>query len=163
MKQRLSKVEASQELGVSISTIDRMIRRGDLQIEREGTKSNDRVWVILEGEEAAEAGEEAAEAGDGASASASVPAAAGADDRDATELREQLKELQGQVKHLEELAAYRAELLKEGEFRFHALLQELSSSHRTSEALTRALPEPPQPAQEVPRKRWWWPFRRDAR
>ena len=48
MKQRLSKVEASQELGVSISTIDRMIRRGDLQIEREGTKSNDRVWVILE-------------------------------------------------------------------------------------------------------------------
>ena len=68
MKQRLSKVEASQELGVSISTIDRMIRRGDLQIEREGTKSNDRVWVILEGEEAAEAG-------DGASASASGPAA----------------------------------------------------------------------------------------
>ena len=91
MKQRLSKVEASQELGVSISTIDRMIRRGDLQIEREGTKSNDRVWVILEGEEAAEAG-------DGASASASGPAAAGADDRDATELREQVKELQGQVK-----------------------------------------------------------------
>ena len=140
MKQRLSKVEASQELGVSISTIDRMIRRGDLQIEREGTKSNDRVWVILEGEEAAEAG-----------------------DGDATELREQVKELQGQVKSQRELADYRGELLKEGELRFHALLQELSSSHRTSEALTRALPEPPQPAQEAPRKRWWWPFRRDAR
>ena len=149
MKQRLSKVEASQELGVSISTIDRMIRRGDLQIEREGTKSNDRVWVILEGEEAAEAG-------DGASASASGPAAAGADDGDATELREQ-------VKSQRELADYRGELLKEGELRFHALLQELSSSHRTLEALTRALPEPPQPAQEAPRKRWWWPFRRDAR
>ena len=149
MKQRLSKVEASQELGVSISTIDRMIRRGDLQIEREGTKSNDRVWVILEGEEAAESG-------DGASASASGPAAAGADDGDATELREQ-------VKSQRELADYRGELLKEGELRFHALLQELSSSHRTLEALTRALPEPPQPAQEVPRKRWWWPFRRDAR
>ena len=162
MKQRLSKVEASQELGVSISTIDRMIRRGDLQIERgdlqierEGTKSNDRVWVILEGEEAAEAG-------DGPSASASGPAAAGADDGDATELREQVKELQGQVKSQRELADYRGELLKEGELRFHALLQELSSSHRTSEALTRALPEPPQPAQEAPRKRWW-PFRRDAR
>ena len=72
-----------------------------------------------------------------------------ADDREVTVLRE--------------LAAYRAELLKEGELRFHALLQELSSSHRTSEALTRALPEPPQPAQEAPRKRWWWPVRRDAR
>ena len=79
------------------------------------------------------------------------------------ELREQVKELQGQVKSQRELADYRGELLKEGELRFHALLQELSSSHRTLEALTRALPEPPQPAQEVPRKRWWWPFRRDAR
>ena len=79
-----------------------------------------------------------------------------ADDREVTVLREQ-------VKHLEELAAYLTELLKEGELRFHALLQELSSSHRTLEALTRALPEPPQPAQEAPRKRWWWPFRRDAR
>ena len=140
MKQRLSKVEASQELGVSISTIDRMIRRGDLQIEREGTKSNDRVWVILEGEEAA-----------------------GADDRDVTELREQVKELQGQVKSQRELADYRGELLKEGELRFHALLQELSSSHRTNEALTRALPAPAAPPQPAPRKRWWWPFRRDAR
>ena len=159
MKQRLSKVEASQELGVSISTIDRMIRRGDLQIEREGTKSNDRVWVILEGEE----GEEAAEAGDGASASASGPADAGADDGDVTELREQVKELQGQVKSQRDLADYRGELLKEGELRFHALLHELSSSHRTIETLTRALPEPPQPAQEAPRQRSWWPFRRDAR
>ena len=156
MKQRLSKVEASQELGVSISTIDRMIRRGDLQIEREGTKSNDRVWVILEGEEAAEAG-------DGASAPAAAGPLAGADDRDVTELREQVKELQGQVKSQRELADYRGELLKEGELRFHALLQELSSSHRTIESLTRALPEPPQPAREAPRKRWWWPFRRDAR
>ena len=146
MKQRLSKVEASQELGVSISTIDRMIRRGDLQIEREGTKSNDRVWVILEGEEAAEAG-------DGASAPAAAGPLAGA------VLREQVKHLKSQ----RELADYRGELLKEGELRFHALLQELSSSHRTSEALTRALPEPPQPAREAPRKRWWWPFRRDAR
>ena len=154
MKQRLSKVEASQVLGVSLSTIDRMIRRGDLQIEREGSKSNDRVWVVLEREEAAEAG-------DGAVA----PAPAGADDRDVTTLQEQVMELQGQVRELQgqvqserELADYRGELLKEGELRFHALLQELSSSHRTVETLTKALPAAGEPEEAPPQRRRWWPF-----
>ena len=36
MQQRLSKLEAAQRLGVSPSTLDRMIRRGELEIEREG-------------------------------------------------------------------------------------------------------------------------------
>ena len=36
MQQRLSKLEAAERLGVSPSTLDRMIRRGELEIEREG-------------------------------------------------------------------------------------------------------------------------------
>ena len=36
MQQRLSKLEAAQRLGVSPSTLDRMIRPGELEIEREG-------------------------------------------------------------------------------------------------------------------------------
>ena len=36
MQQRLSKLEAAQRLGVSPSNLDRMIRRGELEIEREG-------------------------------------------------------------------------------------------------------------------------------
>ena len=146
MKRRLSKIEASQELGVSLSTIDRMIRREDLQIEREGTKSNDRVWVVLEDEGAA-------------------PADDGAGDEEVKRLQEQVrglqeqvKELQGQVKGQQELADYRGELLKEGELRFHAVLQELSSSHRTVETLTKALPAAGEPEEARPRRRRWWPF-----
>jgi hypothetical protein len=73
-----------------------------------------------------------------------------ADDREVAVLREQ-------VKHLEELAAYRAELLKESELRFHELM---ASSQKTIEALTRALPEPP-PPRERKKRTWWWPFRGD--
>ena len=35
MQQRLSKLEAAQRLGVSPSTLDRMIRRGDVAATRE--------------------------------------------------------------------------------------------------------------------------------
>ena len=147
--QRLSKRAAADTLGISLSTLHRRIQRGELETEREGAAANDKVWVLVDVADDSPGdivGEQTAMAVD------IPPMPSGmADDREVTVLREQ-------VKHLEELAAYRAELLKEGELRFHALLQELSSSHRTSEALTRALPEPPQPA---PRKRWWWPFRRD--
>ena len=118
MKQRLSKVEASQELGVSISTIDRMIRRGNLQIEREGTKSNDRVWVILEGEEAAEAG-------DGHLPQQVAPQLLG----QMMGMRRSCGAGEGAAGAGEESTRagdYRGELLKEGELRFHALLQEFS-------------------------------------
>ena len=64
--------------------------------------------------------------------------------------------LQGQVQR--ELADYRGgELLKEEELRFHALLQELSSSHRTVETLSKALPAGPH---AEPARLRWWPFRR---
>ena len=158
MKRRLSKIEASQELGVSLSTIDRMIRREDLQIEREGTKSNDRVWVLMEDEGAAPAD-------DPAVSKAPAPADDGASDEEVKRLQEQVRDLQGQVKELQgqvkgqqELADYRGELLKEGELRFHAVLQELSSSHRTVETLTKALPAAGEPEEARPRRRRWWPF-----
>ena len=46
MQQRLSKLEAAQRLGVSPSTLDRMIRRGELEIEREGRGDRAKVWVL---------------------------------------------------------------------------------------------------------------------
>ena len=47
--------------------------------------------------------------------------------------------------------------VKEEELRFHALLQELSSSHRTVETLSKALPAGPH---AEPARLRWWPFRR---
>ena len=49
MQQRLSKLEAAQRLGVSPSTLDRMIRRGELEIEREGRGDRAKVWVLAPG------------------------------------------------------------------------------------------------------------------
>ena len=49
MQQRLSKLEAAQRLGVSPSTLDRMIRRGELEIEREGRGDRAKVWVLALG------------------------------------------------------------------------------------------------------------------
>ena len=41
----VSKVKAARELEVSISTLDRMIRKGEVEVRREGR----RVYVRLEG------------------------------------------------------------------------------------------------------------------
>ena len=47
MARRLTKMEAATRLDVSASTIDRMIRKGELQIEREPHGSRHRVWVVM--------------------------------------------------------------------------------------------------------------------
>ena len=49
MQQRLSKLEAAQRLVVSPSTLDRMIRRGELEVEREGRGDRAKVWVLAPG------------------------------------------------------------------------------------------------------------------
>ena len=43
----VSKAEAAEELEVSLSTLDRMIRRGDIEVAREGR----RVYVRMHGPE----------------------------------------------------------------------------------------------------------------
>ena len=143
--QRLSKRAAADTLGISLSTLHRRIQRGELETEREGSAANDKVWVLVDVADDSPGDIPSDIVGEQTAMAVDIPPKPSgmADDREVTVLREQ-------VKHLVELAAYRAELLKEGELRFHALLQEFSSSHRTIEALTRALPEPPQPAQEAP-------------
>ena len=131
MKQRLSKQQASEQLGVSLSTIDRMIRRKDLQVEHDRSNGHTRVWVLLDEEQVGLSGDTSPDVSDDKS-------------RDA-----ELEVLRERVRSAEQLAEYRAELLREGELRFHELLQ-------TVENLTRALPAAPVPKE----KRRWWPFRR---
>ena len=48
MTQRLTKLEAAARLDVSPSTIDRMIQRNELTIEKEPRGSRHKVWVLLE-------------------------------------------------------------------------------------------------------------------
>ena len=130
---RMSKQEAASALGVSTATIDRMIKRGDLDAEREthGEKGH-RVWVLLED---TPSGVEA-------------PVKAGVATGD--EPREVLLE---RVRSLEELVSYQRDLLRDADWRYQLLVENLG-----------ALPAPraeTAPANGNRSKRsWWWPFRR---
>ena len=120
MQQRLSKLEAAQRLGVSPSTLDRMIRRGELEIEREGRGDRAKVWVLAPGLSSDAPGGQPGDAGPSPEA--------------------ELAAAREQVRALQELADYRGKLLDEAEWRYRELLQELRRSQTMLEGLTRALP-----------------------
>ena len=135
MMTRLSRQDAAQRLQVSESTLDRMIRRGDLSVERDGPEGRQRVWILIDD-------------GEGDDIDHSKNGHFSPSD-------EELIRLRTQVQSLQELADYRGELLKESEWRYHALLEQLKQAQETSATLARALPSPaPDPA----RRRRWWPF-----
>lgn len=248
MTRRLTKLDAALALGVSPSTINRMIRRNELTIEKERRGSQYKVWVLLDddlavaggagqpamasngiaGSPGSDAGQPAGElhgkaappegAADRPTAipscapglpdgtavqpkaepngvGGSTEGAAGqpalerdgiagppedAADHSAVEPNGvagnaaldpagtqfdqaalvELATLRERVKNSEQLAEYRGELLKESELRFHALLQELSSSQRTVDNLTKMLPAGKE--EEGKKRRRWWQFGRKA-
>ena len=137
--QRLSKRAAADALGVSDRTLHRMIKRGELNTEREGPAANDRVWVLIDESKAKPQGPQA-QAGD---VPAVMPSAVTPEMPDLTDDR-RVELLTLQVQHLEELSAYRAQLLQEAELRYHELLQQFN----------RILPAPKE------KRRRWWPFGR---
>ena len=85
MQQRLSKLEAAQRLGVSPSTLDRMIRRG----------GRAKVWVLAPGLSSDAPGGQPVDAGPSPEA--------------------ELAAAREQVRALQELADYRGKLLDEAE------------------------------------------------
>ena len=157
MTQRVSKLDAARLLGVSPTTIDRRIQRGELQVEMEQRGTRFRTWVIL---------------GDDVSPWRSPdPPGERPSDRPDERSREQSGErppeqsavevrvLQERVHGLEELADYHRNQLKDADWRYQELVQSLQSSQRTVEALTRALPAPAPDTDTARRGRWWWPFK----
>ena len=155
MTQRVSKLDASRLLGVSPTTIDRRIQRGELQVEMEQRGTRFRTWVIL--------------ADDVSPGRSPDPPDERPDERPREQSGErppeqsavEVRVLQERVHSLEELADYHRQQLKDADWRYQELVQSLQSSQRTVEALTRALPAPG-PAQDpdtARQGRWWWPFK----
>ena len=146
MTRRMTKLEAAAILDVSASTIDRMIKRGELETETEPHGSRHKVWVLMDQRGRRD------QPGDGLLDRSDEPAVA---------------VLMQQVKGLEELVTYQREQLKDSDWRYQQLMEQLSASQKNVEALTRALPAPaldietPEKGQEVKRS-WWWPFRRQG-
>ena len=139
MMTRLSRQDAAQRLQVSESTLDRMIRRGDVPVEKDGAEGRQRVWVLFDDDDDDDDGDHVDHSKNGHSSSSD----------------EELTRLRTQVQSLQELADYRGELLKESEWRYHELLGHLKQAQDTAATLARALPAAsPDPGQ----RRRWWPF-----
>ena len=99
------------------STLDRMIRRGELEIEREGRGDRAKVWVLAPGLSSDAPGDQPVDAGPSPEA--------------------ELAAAREQVRALQELADYRGKLLDEAEWRYRELLEELRRSQAMQQGLTR--------------------------
>lgn len=145
MAQKLTKLEAAARFEVSQSTIDRMIQRGDLQVQKERHGNRHRIWVVLD---------ESREASTGVFDSS--PNESGHSPPERVDMSEtlELTVLRERVKNLEELVEHHRGLLKDSEWRYQQLLEQLSSNQRTVESLTRALPAGDNGTLSQ-RRRWW--------
>ena len=155
MTQRLTKMEAAAHLGVSASTIDRMIQRGELQIKTEPHGSRHRIWVVMDDAEVDESVNSSREGAEAAPNASGKTSDAGKSDRSERSDEVEVAVLKERVKSLEELADYHRELLRDSEWRYQQAMEQLSTSQRTVEGLTRALPGPEPETGGVPRRSWW--------
>ena len=140
MAQKLTKLEAAARLEVSQSTVDRMIRLGQLQVQKEPHGNQYRIWVLMDGSPLDMSSEESCGAtSDSSDISKDASRDSSPEQGDVSRILE-LTVLRERVKNLEELADYHRDLLKDSEWRYQQLLEQLSTSQRTLESLTRALP-----------------------
>ena len=156
MAQKLTKMEAAARLDVSQSTIDRMIQKGELQIEKEPHGSRHRIWVLMNGENADASADMSVDVSDNSSEDSHD---ASTDEMpDMADMSEaiELAVLRERVKNLEELANYHREQLRDSEWRYQQAMDQLGNSQRTVDTLTKALPAA-DPGIASQRRRWW-PF-----
>ena len=118
--QRVTRQEAATHLHVSEATVDRMIRRGDLPIEKEPQGSRYRVWVLLDEDTVTIPADNGVYPGD-ETADNSVDNADGSNYTGAPTVYsngDELKVLRDDNERLRELAGYRKQLLDDSEWRY---------------------------------------------
>ena len=138
---RVTKTEAMQELGVSLSTLDRMIRRGDVEVERERHGRRDRVYVMLDGDESDLVNDTVTTSNGSAGASAHGSSTSPAD----VSVDFDLANAQARVVSLEEMVTWYKDRLTMSDERYHELHLQL----------IRALPAPAAPPTEKNGRSWW--------
>ncbi len=138
---RVTRKEAAARLNISKSTLDRMIKRGELTTETEQHGHRHTVWILMD---------------DATEDISDVPT--GNTDGHLPEASEHIKDntesfdlaLQAEVKGLRELVDLYRDRLTDADWRYQELLEQVKT-------MTKALPmvteEPPRP------KRRWWLFR----
>ena len=139
---RVTRNEAAVRLKISKSTLDRMIKRGELTTETEQHGHRHTVWVLMDDDI-----EDTAEVSTGNTNGHFPEASEHTGDDTATENLA----LQAEVKGLRELVDLYKDRLTDADWRYQELLEQIKT-------MTKALPAPAEAA--APRtKRWWLPFR----
>ena len=138
---RVTRKEATARLNVSKSTLDRMIKRGELATEEEQHGHRHTVWVLMD-----DVIEDTTEDFTG-NTNGHLPASSEhtGGDTEAENLA-----LQTEVKGLRELVDLYRERLTDADWRYQELLEQLKTMTKALPAAQDADPRP---------KRWWWPFR----
>ena len=158
---RLTRQAAAERLQVSESTLDRMIRHGNLPIEKEQHGSRYKIWVLFDEKNEQSDDQTNANGADNNAYSRRVSADKPEHSTNGNEHGDdhELTVLRSEVKNLRELADYRGELLKDAEWRYQELLQQLKLSQETSATLARALPASADDVStQSNSRRRWWPF-----
>lgn len=137
---RVTRKEAAARLKVSKSTLDRMIKRGELTTETEQHGHRHTVWVLMDDDT-----EDTTEVSTG-NTNGHLPETSEhtRDDTAAENLA-----LKAEVKGLRELVELYRERLADSDWRYQELLGQLKT-------MTNALPAPEATAPRA--KRRWWPF-----
>ena len=139
---RVTRKEAASRLGVSKSTLDRMIKKGELETETEQHGHRHTVWVLMD--DATE------DISDDSTGNTNGHSPASSEHTGGDTGAENLA-LQAEVKGLRELVDLYRERLTDADWRYQEVLEQLKT-------MTKALPAPAEPAAPRPRRRWW-PFR----
>ena len=138
---RVTRNEAAAKLKVSKSTLDRMIKRGELTTETEQHGHRHTVWVLMDDDT-----EDTSEVSIG---NTNDPYLEASEHTGGDTAAENLA-LKTEVKGLRELVDLYRERLTDADWRYQELLEQLKT-------MTKALPAAEAAAPQA--KRWWWPFR----
>ena len=131
---RVTRSEDAARLGISKSTLDRVIKRGELTTETEQHGRRHTVWVLMD---------DVSENPSGVTSEESGKHIGG--DTGAENLA-----LQAEVSGLRDLVELYRERLTDADWRYQELLEQLKTMTKALPAAQDAAPRP---------KRWWWPFR----
>ena len=138
---KLSRKEAAAKLRVSKSTLDRMIKKGELATETEQRGHRHTVWVLMD-DDAEDTAEVFTDNTNG-----HIPEAS---EHTGGDTAAENLALRAEVRGLRELVALYKDRLTDADWRYQEVLEQLKTT-------TKALPVAPE---ETPRTtRWWWPFR----
>ena len=131
---RVTRSEATARLGISKSTLDRVIKRGELTTETEQHGRRHTVWVLMDDVSANPSGVTSEDSGK------HIGGDTGAENL----------ALQAEVSGLRDLVELYRERLTDADWRYQELFEQLKTMTKALPAAQDAAPRP---------KRWWWPFR----